>query len=108
MRDKFRTVSLKNAVWSGGVSVCSVGGEREQIAVNKKPYKSRTVHALCVAQLNTPVPRYCAIILRYFVFRCYDIETRRQHTSHNTTTLNKTSDELLQYGDTPIKASAQC
>ena len=40
MRDKFRTVSLKNAVWSGGVSVCSVGGEREQIAVNKKPYKA--------------------------------------------------------------------
>ena len=87
--------------------MCSVGGEREQIAVNKKPYKA-VRYMRYALHSSTRLSPGCAIILRYFVFRCYDIETRRQHTSHNTTTLNKTSDELLQYGDTPIKASAQC
>ena len=52
----------------------------------------------------------CAIILKYDIFRCYDKKRPDANTQVTTltTTLNKTSDELLQYGDTPIKASAQC
>ena len=103
MRDTHSAPCLLRA-WCGGVSVfCRWRTSR--FAVNKSRKAVRYMR--CIAQHACPRvarPSYLPI------FRCYYIETRRKHTSHKTlTTLNnKTSDELLQYGDTPMKASAQC
>ena len=54
-------------------------------------------HVPCT--LSITLVQRCAITSRYF-----DAEIERQTPTHYTT-LNKTSDERLKYGDTPIKAS---